>query len=85
MTNKILIIGPGDPGLHALALASIKERYGGGDIILVTPNEAKEHRLTMNDFANKQAREIIESSIIPSGNRKERRAKKRRTKKKYRQ
>jgi len=51
MTQKILIIGSGGEGKTALMLQSMKEKYGD-DIVLVTPQEAKEQGLKPEDFAN---------------------------------
>jgi len=41
MKQKILIIGAGNEGKSALMLQVMKEKYGD-DIVLVTPEEAKE-------------------------------------------
>jgi len=51
MTKKILIIGAGVEGKSTLHIASLQEKYGN-DIVLVTPEEAKEQGLRMEDFAN---------------------------------
>lgn len=48
--KKILIIGAGE-GKTALTHQLMKEKFGD-DIILVTPEEAKEQGLTPDDFAN---------------------------------
>ena len=47
---KILIIGGGE-GKSALMLQTMKEKYGN-DIVLVTPEEAKEQGLNPEDFGN---------------------------------
>lgn len=51
MTKKILIIGSGSEGKTELMLRSMKEKHGE-DIILVTPDEANEQGLKMEDFDN---------------------------------
>ena len=51
MTQKILIIGAGGEGKSALMLQAMKEKYGD-DIVLVTPEEAREQGLKPEDFAN---------------------------------
>lgn len=51
MTQKILIIGSGGEGKSALMLQAMKEKYGD-DIVLVTPEEAKEQGLKPEDFGN---------------------------------
>lgn len=48
MENKVLIIGGGHTSLSALAL---KEKFGD-DVVMLTPEEAKEQGLTMSDFDN---------------------------------
>lgn len=63
MTKKILIIGAGE-GRDALLLASLKEKHGN-DIILVTPEEAKEQGLKIEDFANMPPIKITAPPIIP--------------------
>ena len=49
--KKILIIGAGDGGKTTLLHQSMKEKFGD-NVILVTPDEAKEQGLTPNNFAN---------------------------------
>lgn len=50
MKKKILVIGA-NIGTHALMLQTLKEQHGD-DILLYTPEEAKEQGLTMDDFSN---------------------------------
>lgn len=63
MTQKILIIGSGGEGKSALMLQAIKEKYGD-DIILVTPEEAKEQGLTPADFGNIPTMKITAPPIM---------------------
>ena len=51
MTQKNLIIVGGGDGKSALMLQAMKEKYGE-DIVLVTPEEAKEQWLNPEDFGN---------------------------------
>lgn len=51
MTQKILIVGAVGEGKSALMLQAMKEKYGD-DIVLVTPEEAKEQGLKPEDFGN---------------------------------
>jgi ketopantoate reductase len=62
MAQKILIVGAG--ANDVLLLAKLKEEHGG-DIILVTPEEAKEQGLKMEDFGNIPTFKITASPIIP--------------------
>jgi len=62
MTQKILILGAG--ANDALLLAKLKEEHGE-DIILVTPEEAKEQGLKMEDFGNIPTFKITAQPIIP--------------------
>lgn len=63
--KKILIVGGGVSGLgtSALMLQTLKEKYGD-DIILVSPEEAKQQRLTENDFANIPSMKITAPPIM---------------------
>lgn len=63
MTKKILIIGAGDDSKSALMLATLKEKYGD-NIVLVTPEEAKEQGLKMEDFANLPTMKIAAPPIF---------------------
>jgi len=63
MTQKILIVGAGD-AKDALLHAKFKEEYGN-DIILVTPEQAKEQGLELNDFANIPTMKLTAPPIIP--------------------
>lgn len=51
MSKKILLIGANDEGKSDLLIATLKEKYGE-DILVVTPEEAKEQGLKMEDFDN---------------------------------
>jgi ketopantoate reductase len=62
MAQKILIVGAG--ANDALLLAKLKEEHGN-DIVLVTPEEAKEQGLKMEDIANIPTFKITASPIIP--------------------
>lgn len=61
MAQKILVIGAG--ANDALLLATLKEKHGD-DIILVTPEEAKEQGLKMEDFGNIPTFKITAPPII---------------------
>jgi hypothetical protein len=83
MKDRVLLIGGGNEGLSALAIAHMKQQYGE-DIIIVTPEEAKEQGLNMSDFVNTPSMKITAPPIMeqpmilgtpPSG--KERRRKRR--------
>ena len=63
MTQKILIIGAGSEGKSALMLQAMKEKYGD-DIILVTPEEAKEQGLKPEDFGNLPTMKITAPPIM---------------------
>ena len=63
MTQKILIIGSGVEGKSALMLQAMKEKYGD-DIILYTPEEAKEQGLTPADFGNIPTMKITAPPIM---------------------
>lgn len=65
MTQKILIIGAGGEGKSALMLQAMKEKYGD-DIVLVTPEEAKEQGLKQEDFANIPTMKITAPPIMKS-------------------
>ena len=62
MAQKILVIGAG--ANDALLLATLKEKHGE-DIILVTPEEAKEQGLKMEDFGNIPTFKITAPPTIP--------------------
>lgn len=62
MERKILIMGEGKPDV--LLLTKLKEKYGE-DIILVTPEEAKEQGLKMEDFVNIPSYKITAPPILP--------------------
>lgn len=94
--KKILVVGTGhfdngDLKASELYLTSMKEKYGD-DIVLVTPEEAKEQGLTSKYFDNIPVYKIEAPKIteqpyaydFKSGrqNRRERRAKKRKQNKK---
>jgi len=64
MTKKILVFGHVDHGISSLVLARMKETYGE-NIILVTPEEAKEQGLKMENFANIPTMKITAPPIIP--------------------
>lgn len=64
MGQKILIVGAGADSKDALLLAKLKEEHGN-DIILVTPEEAKEHGLELKDIANIPTMKITAPPIIP--------------------
>ena len=92
MTKKILVFGHIDHGISSLVLATMKEKHGD-DIILMTPEQAKEQGLKMEDFENIPRMKITAPPIIPvvqfgqykSGKeeRMERRKKERKTVKKH--
>lgn len=63
MAQKILIIGAGADTKDALLLAKMKEKYGN-DIVLVTPEEAKEQGLELKDIANIPTMKITAPPII---------------------
>ena len=63
MTQRILIIGAGVEGKNALMLQTMKEKYGD-DIVLVTPEEAKEQGLTPADFGNIPTMKITAPPIM---------------------
>ena len=65
MTGKICIVGAGQDSKSALLLATMKEKFGD-DIILVTPEEAREQGLTTKDFANIPTFKITAPPIIPN-------------------
>lgn len=80
MTKKILIAGPGHMGKSDLILQTLKEKYGD-DILLITPEEAKEQGFKPEDFENIprikiKAPPIMEQPMIlgtpPSGKEKRR-------------
>lgn len=62
MTHKILVLGSG--AINALLLATLKEKHGE-DIVILTPDEAKEQGLNMEDFANIPSTKIIAPPIMP--------------------
>jgi predicted ATP-dependent serine protease len=64
MTQKILIIGGTGAVKSDLLLATLREKYGN-DILVVTPEEADEQGLKMEDFANIPTMEIKAPPIIP--------------------
>lgn len=63
MTQKILIIGRGEAGKTDLMLQAMKEKYGD-DIVLVTPEEAKEQGLNTEDFVNLPKNKITALPIM---------------------
>lgn len=63
MTKKLIIVGV-DNSNSELLLASLKEKYGN-DILVVTPEQAKEGRMKMEDFDNMSKYKIINPPIIP--------------------
>jgi predicted ATP-dependent serine protease len=63
MTQKILIIGSVGEGKSALLLQAMKEKYGD-DIVLVTPEEAKEQGLKPEDFGNIPSYKITAPPIM---------------------
>lgn len=63
MTQKILIIGSGGAGKSALMLQAVKEKYGD-DVVLVTPEEAKEQGLKPEDFGNLPSYKITAPPIM---------------------
>jgi hypothetical protein len=67
MTQKILIIGSGDDSKSALLLATLSEKYGE-DIILLTPAEAVEQGLKMEDFTNTPTIKIEASPLLKQYN-----------------
>lgn len=60
--KKILIIGAGE-GKTALTHQMMKEKYGD-DIVLVTPEEAKEQGLNLDDFVNMPPMKITAPPMI---------------------
>lgn len=65
-SKKILIVGGGGIGAQTssdLIIQSLKEKYGDG-IVLITPEEAEQHRLSENDFANIPKIEIAASPLV---------------------
>ena len=64
MAGKICIIGAGADAKDALLLATMKEKYGD-DIILVTPEQAKDQGLNIDDIANIETMKITAPPIIP--------------------
>ena len=90
MAQKILIVGAGADAKDALLLAKMKEEHGN-DIVLITPEEAKEQGLELKDIANIPTMKITAPPIIPmmelgeyktgKEQRRERRAKERKLKK----
>lgn len=63
MTHKILIIGSGGEGKSVLMLQAMKEKYGD-DVVLVTPEEAKEQGLKPEDFGNIPSYKITAPPIM---------------------
>jgi len=61
--KKILIIGAGGEGKTVLMHQMMKDKYGD-DIILVTPDEAKEQGLNLDDFANMPPMKITAPPIF---------------------
>lgn len=50
MAKKILVVGGGGAGkLDAMIVMKLKEQYGE-DVVLVTPDEAIEQRMNLEDF-----------------------------------
>ena len=90
MGNKILLIGGSSVGLATLALQDIKEKYGE-DVEVYTPEEAKKLGLKQEDFSNIPTMQISNTypailwgnsnGKIGKQNRRERRAKERKSKK----
>ncbi len=67
MSKKILVVG--SPGItnSELLLQTMKEKFGD-DIILVTPEQAKEEGLKRADFENVSSMKISQAHpILPSG------------------
>ena len=85
MPHKVLIV---DDEVDALRIIELKEKYGD-DVVIVTPQQAKEQGLTMTDFANTPTMKLINPyvptihEIYKSGKelRRERRAAERKNKK----
>jgi hypothetical protein len=65
MTKKILVFGHVDHGISSLLFKRMIEEHGD-NIILVTPEEAKEQGLGMEDFANIPRMKISAPPIIPT-------------------
>ena len=63
MSEKILIIGGAGEGKSDLMLQAMKEKYGD-DIVLVTPEEAKEQGLKPEDFGNMPSYKITAPPIM---------------------
>ncbi len=63
MTKHAILIGHVGAGKSALAIEYIKEQYGR-DIVVVTPEEAKEQGLTMSDFVNTPSMKITAPPIM---------------------
>lgn len=64
MNQKILIIGGDNHGKSALQIGALKEKYGE-DIVLLTPEQAKEQGLVPEDFANLTPMKITAPPIMP--------------------
>ena len=87
--KRILIVDDESVGMNSLLHQMMQEKHGD-DIILVTPEEAKERGLKMEDFANIPEMKITAppirdiSGIVKSGkeNRRERRERERNSAKK---
>jgi hypothetical protein len=60
---KVLLVGAGNLEDSALHITMLKEKYSG-DIIVVTPEEAKEQNLEFKDFVNIPSIKIIAPPII---------------------
>jgi GTPase SAR1 family protein len=63
MSKKILIVGSGGEGKTTLMLQTMKEKYGD-DVVLVTPEEAKEQGLESKDFVNLPSYKITAPPIM---------------------
>lgn len=64
---KLILVGMGDAGESALHLAMLKEKHGD-NIILVTPEEAKEQGLTIEDLANVPTHKYTATPVIKTQN-----------------
>jgi hypothetical protein len=64
MTKKVLVIGSAHEPSSQLLLHKMKEEHGN-NIIVVTPEEAKEQGLTIDDFCNIPTMKITAPPIIP--------------------
>ena len=62
MAKKICIVGINTE--DGLLLTTMKEKFGD-DIILITPDEAKEQGVKMEDIANIPTMKIVAPPIIP--------------------